>query len=74
MKIQCPNCGKSITVRGLGRPTLAMPFKIVCDTVLRYSSVSLASKHLGCSRALIYKILKTNGMTPADLIKGKTKA
>ena len=30
-----------------------------------------AAESLGCSRALIYKVLKANGMTPADVIKGK---
>ncbi|GAJ04932.1 unnamed protein product, partial [marine sediment metagenome] len=25
---------------------------------------------LGCSRALVYKVLKANGLTPADVIKG----
>jgi hypothetical protein len=36
-----------------------------------HHSILLAAESLGCSRALIYKILKVNGTTPADVIKGK---
>jgi len=63
MIIHCPNCGKSVTVNGMGRKLLNIPVKIICDTLRAHSTVLGAALELGCSRGYIYKILKNAGMT-----------
>ena len=72
--ITCPHCGKVATTIGIGRAATNIVVTDICDALRLYSSVGLAAEKLGCSRALIYKILKANGMTPADVIKGKVRA
>jgi transposase-like protein len=69
MLVQCPNCGQTLTVNGLGRPSLNMPVIKVYDALRHYRSVTDAARELGCSRAYIYKILKANGLTQKDLIE-----
>lgn len=71
MKVQCPNCGETISVNGLGRKPFNVPVTEVYDALRLYRSVSGAANSLGCSRAYIYKILKAHGMMSADVIKGK---
>lgn len=71
MKIECPNCHEVIVVGSLGRKPLDMPVIKVCDALRLHSSVQAAAESLGCSRGLVYKILKANGMTPADVMTGK---
>ncbi len=71
MLVQCPHCGKSVVVNGLGRKAFNMPVIIVCDALKTHYSIQAAAKSLKCSRGLIYKVLKANGMTPADVLKGK---
>ena len=71
MIVQCQYCGKPVEVNGLGRKAFNMPVIKVCDALQLHRSIPAAAESLGCSRALIYKILKANGMTPADIIKGK---
>ena len=67
--ITCPYCGKVAATLLLGRPTSNIGVIKVCDTLRLCCSVPLAAGELGCSRAYIYKVLKANGMTPADFIK-----
>ena len=54
----------------LGRKAFNMPVNNVYDALRLQRSVPSAANELGCSRAYIYKILKANGMTPMDVIKG----
>ena len=71
MLIECPHCGGRIAVNGLGRKAFNMPVINVYDALQLHRSVRGAANELGCSRAYIYKVLKTEGLTPADVIKGK---
>ncbi len=70
MKINCPHCGGTVVVNGLGRKALNIAVKNVCDALQLYRSVLAAANYLGCSRAYIYKVLKEDGLTAADVIKG----
>ena len=72
MKVTCPHCGKSVVVNGIGRPSLNVPVTKVCDTLQLYHSVTVAAKQLKVSRPYIYKVLKADGMTPADVLRGKS--
>ena len=68
--IICPHCGKAIAALGIGRAATNIAVTDVCDALRLRRSVLAAAESLGCSRGLIYKILKENGLTPADVIKG----
>lgn len=46
-----------------------MPVTKVCDALRLHRSVVTAANELGCSRAYIYKVLKADGLTPAEVIK-----
>lgn len=70
MLVQCPHCGQPVVVNGLGRKAFNMPVTNVYDALRLRRSVLAAANELGCSRAYIYKVLKANSMTPADVIKG----
>jgi len=70
MKILCPHCGNSVVVNGLGRKAFNMPVTKVCDALLLQGNVREAAKSLGCSRAFVYKILKTNGLTLSEVLSG----
>ena len=48
-----------------------MPVINVYDALRLHRSVLAAANELGCSRAYIYKVLKAEGLTPANVIKGK---
>ena len=50
-----------------------MPVKKVCDALRLYRSVQVAANELGCSRAYIYKVLKADGLTVQDVIRGQVK-
>jgi hypothetical protein len=69
MKIQCPNCGQSIVVNGLGRKPLNIPLKIVCESLQAHRSVGAAANELGCSQAYIFGVLKANGLKLKDVVK-----
>ncbi len=69
MLVQCPHCGQPVVVNGLGRKAFNMPVTNVYDALRLRRSVLAAANELGCSRAYIYKVLKANGLTPADVIK-----
>jgi hypothetical protein len=68
MIIQCPACGKSVMVNGLGRKAFNMPVTKVCDALLLRHNVLGAANELGCSRAYIYKVLKANGLTAEKVL------
>jgi hypothetical protein len=69
MIVCCPHCGKLVVVNGLGRKAFNMPVIKVCDALRLHRSVSTAAVALGCSPAYVYKVLKADGLTPADVIK-----
>jgi len=74
MKVQCPNCGKTVVVGGLGRKAFNMPVIKVYDALRLHRDVLAAANSLGCSRAYIYKVLKARGLTVKDVIKGQRVA
>ena len=71
MIIQCPHRGGTIVVNGFGRRPLNIAVNNVYDALRLHRSVPAAANELGCSRAYIYKVLKVDGLTAADVIKGK---
>lgn len=72
MKIQCPNCGHSVVVNGLGRRPLNIPLKNVCECLLKHGNVAAAAKELKCSQGYIFGVLKANGLKIKDVIGGKS--
>jgi hypothetical protein len=68
MKIQCPNCGTQVVVKGIGRPRLNIPVIKVYNTLQVCSSVALAAQELSCSRGFIYKVLKDHGLRAQDIM------
>ena len=68
MKVQCPHCGKSVVVNGLGRKRLNIPLKIVCECLKAHRSVGTAAQELNCSEAYIYSVLKANGLRLKDVV------
>ena len=70
MLVQCPHCGGQVVVNGFGRRPLNIVVTKVCDALRLHRSLVTAANELGCSRAYIYKVLKVEGLTPADVIKG----
>jgi len=73
MKVQCPNCGKSVVVKGLGRKPLNIPLKIVCEALQAHRSVVATAKELGCSPAYIFGVLKAKGMRLRDVLKKQSQ-
>ena len=71
MKIQCPNCGQSVVVNGLGRKPLNIPLKNVCEALELHCDVGQAAKELGCSVGYIYNACKEHGTAPRDVMKAK---
>ncbi|MFC1861568.1 hypothetical protein ACFLYL_04800 [Chloroflexota bacterium] len=57
---------------GIGRAATNIVVTDICDALRFHRSIPAAAESLGCSPALIYKILKANGMISADIIKGIT--
>ena len=70
MKIQCPHCGKSVAVNGLGRKRLNIPLKNVCEALQVHHNIEAAAKELDCSSAYIFSALKANGLKLKDVVKG----
>ena len=68
MRIQCPNCGKTVMVHGLGRKPLNIPLKNVCEALRAYRSVTAAAQELNCSQAYIFGVLKANGLRLKGII------
>ncbi len=71
MKKTCPYCGGTVVVNGIGRKPLNIAVNNVCDALQLHHSVLTAAEKLGGSRGYIYKVLKTDGLTVQDVIKGK---
>ena len=68
MIVQCPNCGHSVRVNGLGRKPLNIPLKNVCEALRAHCSVTAAAQELGCSEAYIFGVLKANGLRLKDVV------
>ena len=58
-------------MNGIGRKAFNMPVTKVCDALQLHRSVLAAANELGCSRAYIYKVLKADGLTVQDVIRGQ---
>ena len=71
MIVQCPHCGKSVVVNGLGRKPLNKPFKNISEALQACQSVELAAGKLGCSVGYIYQELGKKGLKPKDIINRK---
>ena len=71
MKVQCPHCGGTVAVNGLGRKRLNIPLKNVCECLQAHRNVVTAANELGCSQAYIFGVLKANGLKLDDVISGK---
>ena len=70
MKIQCPHCGKSVAVNGLGRKRLNIPLKNVCEALQVHHNIEAAAQELNCSQGYIFKVLKVNRLKLKDVIEG----
>lgn len=66
--ITCPYCGKVAATLGIGRAATNIVVTDVCDALQSTGNIRAAAVKLGCSRALIYKILKANDITPVEVI------
>lgn len=73
MIVQCPNCGKSVVVKGIGRKALNIPLKNVCEALQTHRSVRAAAQEFGCSQAYIFGVLKANGLKLKDVVEGQVK-
>jgi len=69
MIIQCPKCGEKVVVNGLGRKSLNIPLKNICECLRKYRSVARAAQDFGCSQGYIFKVLKVNGLKLKDVFK-----
>ena len=70
MKIQCPHCGKSVVINGLGRKPLSIPLKNVREALQAHHNIVAAARELGCSPAYIFGVLKANKLKLKDVVKG----
>jgi hypothetical protein len=70
MIVQCPYCGQSVAVNGLGRKPLNIPLKNVLESLQTHRDVRAAARELGCSPSYIFGILKKNGLKLNEVIKG----
>tara|TARA_B100000315_G_C14540971_1_gene570848 strand:+ start:1118 stop:1351 length:234 start_codon:yes stop_codon:yes gene_type:complete len=73
MIVQCPRCGESVVVNGLGRKRLNIPLKNVCEALQARRSVVEVANELNCSQGYIYNTLKANGMTLKEVIRNGVK-
>ena len=71
MLVQCPYCGKSVVVNGLGRKRLNIPLKNVCEALQAHHNIVAAAKELDCSQGYIFGVLKSNGLKMKDVIEGR---
>jgi len=62
MLVQCPHCGETVTVNGLGRKRLNIPLKNVCECLQAHNNVEEAANELNCSQGYIFGILKAHGL------------
>jgi len=70
MIVQCPKCGESVAVHGLGRKPLNIPLKNVCESLQAHRNVVSAAQELNCSQGYIFNVLKNNGLKLKDVIGG----
>ena len=70
MIVQCPHCGKPVSVNGLGRKRLDIPLKNVLESLQAYRDVTAMARDLGCSPSYIFGVLKKNGLKLNAVIKG----
>jgi len=70
MIVQCPHCGKSVVVNGLGRKPLNIPLTNVCEALQAQHNIVAAARELGCSPAYIFGVLKANRLKLKDVVKG----
>lgn len=68
MIVECPYCGNSVVVNGLGRKRLNIPLKNISDCLQAHRNVVTAANELGCSPAYIFGVLKVNGLKLKDVI------
>ena len=73
MIVQCPHCGKSVVVNGLGCKPLNIPLKNVFECLTRHCSVAAAANDLNCSHGYIFGVLKANGLELKDVAKEQKK-
>lgn len=71
MIVQCPHCGKTVVVSGLGRKPLNIPLKNVLEALQAHHGVAAAAQQLNCSQGYIFKVLKDNGLKLRDVVKEK---
>ena len=71
MIFQCPNCGKTVVIGGLGRKRLNISLKNICDALRAHGNVAAAAKELRCSQGYVFNALKANGLRLQDVIDGK---
>jgi len=71
MIVQCPHCGRTVVVSGLGRKRLDIPLKNVLECLSRHTTVAAAAGELGCSPAYIFGVLKANGLKLKEVVRGK---
>ncbi|MBI4329747.1 MAG: hypothetical protein HY673_00525 [Chloroflexi bacterium] len=70
MIVTCPQCGKNVPVKGLGRKKLNIPLKNVLECLRRCHSVKDAARELHCSQGYIFNTLRANGMKVRDVVGG----
>jgi len=70
MIVNCPHCGKSVVVNGLGRKPLNIPLKNVFESLQAYRDVTATARELGCSPSYIFGVLKKKGLKLNEVIKG----
>ena len=68
MLVECPHCGGTVVVNGLGRKPLNIPLKNVCEALRAHGSLVAAANQLNCSQGYIFGVLKANGLKLADVI------
>lgn len=68
MLVQCPHCGGTVVVNGLGRKRLNIPLKNVYESLKVHRNVVVAAQELNCSQGYIFKVLKDNGLKLKDII------
>ena len=70
MIVQCPHCGKSVVVNGLGRKPLNIPLKNVLESLQTHYNVTAAARELRCSQPYIFSVLKKKGLKLNKVIRG----
>ena len=61
MEINCPHCGKSVVVNGLGRKKGNYSVKIVLDTYRVCGSVRATARKVDMPPGTVWHILNDNG-------------